>query len=75
MTVRTKKIFWIGSEADSRACRHGKRVRRPRMQSGKEVAGCPVVTCRVTSIMLDGIEETFEEIALGIKWKWKPVSQ
>ena len=39
------------------------------MQSGKEVARGLFVACRDTSIMLDGIEETLDEIALGIECK------
>jgi len=37
------------------------------VQSGKEVARGFFVACRDTSIMLDGIEESLDEIALGVK--------
>ena len=37
------------------------------MLSGKEVARGRVVSCCDTSIMLDGIEETFDKIALGVE--------
>jgi hypothetical protein len=37
------------------------------MQPGKEVASCFFVACRDTSIMLDGIEEPLDEIALGVE--------
>jgi len=37
------------------------------MQSGKEVSGGLFVACRDTSIMLDGIEESLDEISLGIE--------
>jgi len=57
MTARTK-ILW--TEVACRAFRHGKRARRLQIQSEKKVAHGPVVACRVTSIMLDCIEETLE---------------
>ena len=37
------------------------------MQSGKEVARGLFVACCDTSIMLDGIEESLDEIALGVE--------
>ncbi len=37
------------------------------MEPGKEVARGLFVACRDTSIMLDGIEESLDEISLGIE--------
>ena len=37
------------------------------MQSGKEVARGLFVACRDTSIMLDSIEESLDEITLGVE--------
>ncbi len=37
------------------------------MESGKEVARGLFVACRDTSIMLDGVEESLDEIAFGVK--------
>jgi hypothetical protein len=37
------------------------------MQTGKEVSGGLFVACRDSPIMLDGIEESLDEISLGIE--------
>ncbi len=37
------------------------------MQPGKEVARGFLVACRDASIVLDGIEESLDEIALGVE--------
>jgi len=37
------------------------------MQPGQEVARGFLVACRDTPIMLDGIEEPLDEIALGVE--------
>ena len=42
-------------------------MRADQMQSGKEVARGLFVACCDTSIMLDGIEESLDEIALGVE--------
>jgi len=37
------------------------------MQPGEEVARGFLVVCRDTSVMLDGIQESLDEIALGVE--------
>jgi hypothetical protein len=44
-------------------------MRADQMQSGKEVARGLFVACCDTSIMLDGIEESLDKIALGVDAK------
>jgi len=42
------------------------------MESGKEVARGLFVACGDISIMLEGVEESLDEIALGVERSRKP---